>query len=117
MAIGPRTSVANRPHRVILQNPGPPVRDSEGGFTETWTDLVPPTLTVEIKGATAVDLERLAAGTVIAQASHIVTGPYHPQVTTKSRLLFNGRVFNVVHVGNPEERNAETVLLCSEVVA
>jgi head-tail adaptor len=115
--IGVKTSVAKRPHRVTLQNPGPPVPDGDGGFTQSWIDLVPPALSVEIKPATAADLERVAAGTVLSTATSVITGPFHPQITTKSRLLFNGRVFNVVGDQNIEERNGEMVLVCVEVVA
>lgn len=114
--IGPTTHVADRPHRVTLQNPGPGIPDGEGGVTQTWTDLTPPALSVKIAPATAKDLERVAAGTVLATATHLVTGPYHPQVTTQTRILFNGRQFSVTGVSNPEERNVELVLVCVEVV-
>lgn len=117
MTLAPTASVADRPHRVTLQNPSTPVADGDGGFTQTWTDLVPPALSVKIAPATAADLERVTAGTVLSTATHIVTGPYHAQVTTKTRILFNGRAFSVVGVSNPEERNVELVLVCVEVVA
>ena len=115
--IGPTTSVAKRPHRVTLQNPGPGVPDADGGFTQSWTDLVPPAWTCEIKPATAVDLERVAAGTVLSTNTYILRGPYHAQLATSSRVLFNGRIFNVTGVSNPEERNVETIAVAVEVVA
>jgi SPP1 family predicted phage head-tail adaptor len=115
--IAPRTSVGKRPHRVTFQNPGPPVANDDGGFTQSWTDLTPAALSVEIKAATQQDLERVTAGTVLATATHLVTGPFHPQVTTKTRILFNGREFHVNGVANPEERSVEMILVCSEVVA
>jgi SPP1 family predicted phage head-tail adaptor len=115
--IAPRTNVAARPHRVTLQNPGPAVPDGDGGYTNSWIDLVPPALNVEIKPATAADLEHVAAGTVLSKATSIITGPFHPQVTTKTRLVFNGRIFNVTGDQNIEERNGEMVLVCVEVVA
>ena len=59
--------------------------------------------------------ERAAGGTVITQATHRVTMPFHPQVTIQTRVRFNGRTFSVVSIANPEERNVETVLLCVEV--
>jgi head-tail adaptor len=114
--IGLRTSTAKRPHRVMYQNPGPGVSDGDGGVTQSWFNLVPPELSVEIKPATAKDLERVAAGTVIATASHIVTGPYHAGVSTKTRIVFGGRVFQVVGVSNPEERNIETIAVCVELL-
>lgn len=117
MTIGLKTSVGARPHRVTFQNPGPAVPDGDGGYTQSWVDLVPPALSVEIKPATAKDLERVAAGTVISTATSVITGPFHPQVTTKTRLLFNGRVFQVTGDQNIEERSGEMVLVCVEVVA
>ena len=110
-------SSGTRRHRVTLQNPGAPVPDGDGGFTQGWTDLAPRVLHVSIEPATARDLERLAAGTNISSASHIVKAPYHPGVTTKTRLTFNDRTLHVASVINPEERNRELVLVCEEVVA
>lgn len=116
MIIGPRTSIAQRPHRVTLQNPGPAVPNGDGGYTQSWIDLVPPALWMEIKPATARDLERVAAGTVLSTATSVITGPFHPQVTTTTRLLFNGREFHVTGDQNIEERGGEMVLVCVEVV-
>lgn len=117
MTLAPRARIGDRPHRVTLQNPGPAVPDGDGGYLQTWTDLTPPAISVEILPATAQDLERVTAGTVIATATHIVTGPFHPQVTTKTRVLFNGREFHVGGVANPAERSVEMILVCTEVVA
>lgn len=114
--IGAATAVADRPHRVTLQNPGPAVPDGSGGSIPTWTDLNPPALSVKIKPATAADLERVAVGTVLSTATYLVTGPYHPQVTTQTRILFNGRQFSVTGVADPEERHVELVLVCVEGV-
>jgi len=116
MSIGV-SSVFERPHRVTLQNPGPPVADGDGGFTQTWTDLVPSAMSASIETATADKLEKLGSATAISLATHIVSMPYHPQVTTKTRILFNGRTFNVTGVSNPDERNVNTVAICAEVVA
>lgn len=117
MSVGPTTSIAARPHRVTLQNPGPPVQDGEGGYTQTWTDLSPASVSARIETATASGLERLAAGTTIATASHVITMPYHPQVTASTRILFNGRIFYVNGPPvNPDERNVETIAICREVV-
>ena len=73
-------------HLVLLQSPGSPVPDGDGGWTETWSDLSPSTWHVSIEPATARDLERVSAGTVMSTASHIVKGRYHPGVTTKTRI-------------------------------
>jgi len=117
MSIGPATPIRDRPHKVMLQNPGPRVPNDDGGFTQTWTDLVPPSLQVEIASAATADLERIAAGALVATATHIISGPFHPQVTTKTRVLFNGRVFAVKGVADPDQRGVSMALVCVEVVA
>ncbi len=103
-------------HRVLFQNPGPPVPDGDGGYTQTWTDLVPATWHVSIEPATAADLERIAAGTVLSTASHIVKGRHHPGVTTQTRMVFSGRTFSITGVANVEERGITMELVAVEVV-
>jgi SPP1 family predicted phage head-tail adaptor len=104
-----------RRHRVILQG-GVSLNDPDtGGYTETWANLNPARVWASITPATARDLERIASATTIATASHLVVIPYHPQVTTHSRILFGTRVFNVTGVANPEERNIELILACVEI--
>ncbi len=102
--------------RVSLANPGTPTADSDGSYTQTFSALTPPGVWAAIVPATARDLERLAAGTVLATATHLVTLRYHSGVTTKTRITFGARLFSVVGVVNPEERNIETIALCVEVV-
>lgn len=116
MTIGMRTAVGDRPHRISLQNPGPNVPDGEGGSTQTWFDLTPPAVYAKIAPATQADLERVTAGTVLSTATQVVTMPYHPGVTTQTRIIFDGRLLYVKGVANPEERNIELILLCTEVV-
>lgn len=103
-------------HLVQLENPGVPVHDGDGGYTNVATALEPPEMYAEIKPATVRDMERVFAGTVQSTASHMVTMDYHPQVTTKTRLLFGTRTFAITSVQNPEEKNEDLVLACEEVV-
>jgi head-tail adaptor len=103
-------------HLVTLENPGASVPDGDGGYTQAWTALTPPRMRAEIKPATARELERLAAGTVLSSASHIVTMDYHAQVTTVTRIVFGTRYFSVTGVSNPEERNIETICVCVELL-
>lgn len=116
------TMTAARDTLVTLQNPdGPPVPDSEGGFTQPYADLGPAKLWGAVADATARDLERIAAGTVIATASHVVTIPFHPDVTTKTRLSWQDRAgrshtANVTGVQNPDQQCVELVLICVELV-
>ena len=103
-------------HRVLFQTPGPAVPDGDGGYLQTWSDLVPATWQVSIEPATARDLERVAAGTVLSTATHVVTGRYHAGVTTKTRMIFGGRTFAITGVANVEERGITMELVAVEVV-
>src|SRR5262245_17884753 len=103
-------------HKVTVQNPAGTVPDGDGGFIEGWADAVPPKLDVSITPATQRDLERTTAGTALATATHLVRGRWHPQINTTSRLLFKGRTFLVIFVGNPDERDWEMVLVVAEVL-
>ena len=65
--------------------------------------------------------ERPAGGTLAAAISHMVTMPYHPDVTTKSRLtwtdpLGSTHTANVLGVENTDGRCVQLVLVVSEVV-
>lgn len=102
---------------MTLQNPGAAVPDGDGGYTQVFANLDPPQMWAEIKPATARDLERVAAGTVLSTATHLITMRYHAGVTTQTRVLFDDRIFNVTGVANPEERNVELILTAVEIVA
>ena len=108
-------------HRVTVQQPGAPIPDGDGGYTEGWVDAAPSTWQVAIAPATARELETAAAAsgqaTTLTAASHLVTGSYRGDITTQSRLLFGTRLFQVSSVRNPDERNRELVLACTELVA
>jgi SPP1 family predicted phage head-tail adaptor len=104
-------------HMVTLQNPGADVPDADGGYTQTWTALSPSPVYAEIKPATARDLERVTANAVQSTATHLVSIDYHSGVTTETRVGFGTRVLQVTSVQNPDERNIELLLVCTEVVA
>jgi SPP1 family predicted phage head-tail adaptor len=105
-----------RRHAITLQAPGAPVSDGDGGFVQTWADLDPAQVFASIVPATARDLERVAAGTVITTATHLVSMPYHPQLTRETRIRFGTRTLEVADIKNPEERNVELLLICTEQV-
>lgn len=111
-----RTALGTHRHLVYVQGEGTPVPDGDGGYTTPWVYLTPSTWKCSIDPATARDLERVAAGTVISTATHIITGQYHPQITVSTRLVFRGRVFQVTGVANPEERNIRTICVAVELI-
>jgi head-tail adaptor len=109
-------SIGQNRHRVLLETPGVPVQNPDGGYTDTWTPLDPPEWNCSIQPVTSRDLESIAGGTILAQATHVVKGRYHPGITTQTRLTFATRTLNVVYAANRDERQIETDLICAEVV-
>jgi head-tail adaptor len=117
--IGPRTPIAERHKRVKLSITGAPAPDGEGGFEIPDVPLDPPAVWALVRPASARDLEQMASGTVIAQATHIVEMPYHPGMTINATLLVEAypkpdRRLTVVYIGNPDERDARLELICAE---
>jgi len=101
-------------HLVQFQTPttGP---DGDGGVIETWVNL-DPRWPVAIHPATVRDLERNAASTVVATATHIIRGRYRADVTVKARMLFDGRTFQITGIASPKERKRELWLFAVETV-
>lgn len=113
--IGPTALISSRQKRVTFQNPSTPIPDGDGNYTQSWTDL-PPAADSRIEPATAQSLERVAAGTVISTATHVVTVPYRAGISTQTRILVDGRTLNITSVQDPDDRHVELVLVCEEVV-
>ncbi len=105
-----------------LENPGAPVPDGEGGFTFVWTALDPSPWWAAIENASARNTERHFASTVIAHATHVATGRYHPGITTQTRATwtdYGGRVHQaqVLDVEAVDGgRAGELIVLLSEIV-
>jgi len=119
--IAPGGSIARRQKRLLLTAPGPAVPDGDGGYTQTETPLDPPALFGHVRPASVRDMERIAGATTLPTASHLVTVPYHPQITTETVIHLEdhpkpARLLKVVYVGNPDERNADLELICAEQV-
>lgn len=105
---------------VTLEAPTP-AADGDGGYVDTWAPLTPALLDCSIRSAGPHDLERALGGTTAATASHVLTGRYHPGITTKTRIRYadpvrGARLFSVVYVENVGERGDVMTLLCAEVV-
>jgi head-tail adaptor len=120
--IGMQTRVGLRQVRVQLQNPGPNVPDGDGGYTQTWNDCAPPFLFAHIETPVSHSAdEEQAANAVTTIVRRIVNLPFHPQVSTHTRILFTDRrgilrTLTVDAVNDIEERNVELELTCKEVV-
>lgn len=119
-SIAPKAGAADRPHRVTLQNPGPAAPDGDGGYTQVYADCVPPQMQVRIQPLGPGDVERAIVGTVAANATHLITMPFHPQLTMETRLIYVSRfgtqVFSVLGGADTDLRHVELRLYCSELV-
>lgn len=103
-------------HVIAIANPGIPVSDGEGGYTEAWEPATPPTVYASIESASQRDLERITGGAVLTTATHLIRTRYHAGISTASRLTFRGRVFEVQSVQDVDERQIALLLICAEVV-
>ena len=103
-------------HLVTFQNPAPVTPDGDGAWVESWVDCTPATWHVSITPATQADLERLAAGTLISSASHVVRGRFHPDLSTLSRMLWNAEVFAITGVVNVDMRSVDMICGAVQVV-
>ena len=105
-------------HLVTFQDPGEPMPDGVGGYTQTWAPLQPPTWYVQIASPSAHDLERISGGgSVTTTATHMVRGRYHPGVSTKTRMLFNGKTYSITGTSTADERGIFMELTAVEQVA
>ena len=108
-------ATGRRDKRVRLENP---VREPDryGRYTETWSALDPAEVFAHLSPASAGDLERVTAGTVIATAAFVVTLLYHPQVTVHTRITYGARQFQVKSLRNADEASRELVLVAEEIL-
>jgi hypothetical protein len=106
---------------VTLSAPGAAQADGDGGYTQPYTPLDPPTWRCAItRPPHRVPSETTPSGTVIAHATHILTGPYHPGITTQTRLVWTDRsgavhTAEALDVEDPEGAGIETVVLATEI--
>lgn len=100
-------------HRVAIANPTR-TPDGDGGYVDTWVAADPSPVWAKIEPASASAIERLVGNTIEAPISHLVTIRWHAGVTTRSRLTYDGRYFNVRGMQNFQERDRWLVLACEE---
>jgi head-tail adaptor len=100
-------------HLVTFQDPVD-VPDGVGGYTQTWHDLTPPTWKVQIAPVSATDQERSSGGTVMTAVLATVRGHYHPGVTTRTRMLYNGKTYQITAATAVDDRPPTMELMAVE---
>jgi SPP1 family predicted phage head-tail adaptor len=93
------------------------VPDGDGGYIDGWADLDPP-WAVQIRPATVRDLERTTAGTIVASATHVISGRYRADAASliDAQMLFDGRTFRIAGVANVDERKITMHLFAVETL-
>ena len=96
-------------HRITIQQKTV-TQDTAGVITETWADLV--TVWAAIEPLTG--REKFLAQQVYTDMTTRVRIRYRSGIDPAMRLKYNSRIFEINVVVNPEERNRELELLCTE---
>ncbi len=105
----------------LTEPPFPPTNDGTGGFSSTATPVVPTTWRCAIESASRARAEeRLVAGTVLSNATHVFRGRFHSGITTRTVITWTDRA-GLVHTGNvlgaedTDGAGIETVAFVSEI--
>lgn len=88
-------------------------RSETGAEVETW----PVVATLHASISQVGGREVLAGERLVADVTHEIGLRYRPGITPAHRLVYQGRVFNVVRVEDVGERRREIRILVKEVVA
>lgn len=85
-------------------------QDETGAQIETWADVATVWGAVEpLSGR-----ELFTAQQVKAEVTAQITIRYRSGISATMRIVFEGRLYNILAVIDPEERHRELQLLCSE---
>jgi SPP1 family predicted phage head-tail adaptor len=101
-------------HRITFQSRSA-TPDEYGGQADTWSDSIP---NVAAGIETLKGRELIAAQAINNESTSLITTRYFASfntiTSTAMRIVFNGRIFNILDATNVNERNRELQFLCSE---
>ncbi len=103
-----------------LSNPGQQIPDGDGGYTYVYTLCNPSQWRCSIEKASLRLAEKIFSQTVLAHATHILAGRYHPDISTRTRIAWTDRsgvvhTANVLDTDDTEGAGVETIALVSEI--
>lgn len=102
--------IGNLRHRVALQKKAI-TEDGLKQQSEVWADIA----TVWARIEPLSGKEYFAAKQINAEISVKLTLRYRKDVVSDMRVAFDGRIFEVLSIINPEERRESLILMCKEV--
>jgi hypothetical protein len=105
-----------RRHLVTLDRPGAPVSDGDGGFSQGWVPLDPPTWFCSIDPLPLSEQERRVHQTITASRVVVLAGAWHPGIGIETRVTFGARRFSVSGVEHLDEMPRQTMCYANEVV-
>lgn len=98
-------------HRIIFQQMVE-TRDSAGAVIETWSEFKTAWASIEpLVGKEFFDSKQVNAEISIKIRIRAISG-----LTTKMRILYGTRVFEIFSIANVREMGSEMVLMCREDV-
>ena len=98
-----------RAHYIIIQQVSESA-DARGEMTQTWSEYA--NAWAEIKPVRGREYFQAHAENVAADTRIIL--PYLPGITSKMRVKFKSRIYDIETVINIDERNRELNLMCVE---
>lgn len=98
-------------HPITLQNPTVS-RGASGGKTEAYTAFASPRAAIKYLSGE----ENEGAGQKRARATAEIKFRYVANVTTKTRILFGSRTFDILTINNVFEKDRELICQCRENV-
>ena len=107
--------IARLRHRVALRYPTN-AQDSQGDAVPAWTTL--PKVWAEVKTLSGTERERADLATALPETFHRVTirAPFSPLPRATWQVQWGDRLFEVLAVAEPDNRQRVLVLDCQEVV-
>lgn len=82
-------------------------KDSAGGIQEAWTTVHSPWAKLEALSGKEMEV----AKQVRADINYRITIRYYSGLTSKHRITWNNKTFNIVSIQNPGERNEDHIIL------
>lgn len=107
------TDLASRLRRRIIIEQSVESADGAGGLEVAWEEFA----TVWAEILPTREREELFAGQLAKLATHKITMRYFDGITTRMRINYDGRFFNIISILNVGERDETIEILAEEGVA